>query len=162
MLVGFIFQGFMEEFLLRGLFMTQISIKFGVIVGILANSFFFALGHLGNSDASLISVFNTFLIGLVFSLQFYDHGNIWLVSGFHSGWNFILGPILGIAVSGFRLPTSLLTTRTDPAMAALNGGGYGFEAGYPVLALCLLIIGVYAALILKNREKNLNRLEPGK
>ncbi len=152
MLVGFIFQGFMEEFLLRGLIMTQVAVKFGVIAGILANSLLFALGHLGNSGASLISVVSTFLIGLVFSLQFYYHDNIWLVSGFHSGWNFILGPVLGIAVSGFRLPTSLLATRTAPAMAALNGGGYGFEAGYPAIVLSLAIIAVYVRLILKRKR----------
>lgn len=156
MLVGFVFQGFMEEFLLRGLIMTQVAVRFGVIVGVLANSLLFALGHLGNSDASLISVVSTFLIGLVFSLQFYYHDNIWLVSGFHSGWNFILGPILGISVSGFQLPTSLLATRTDMAMTALNGGGYGFEAGYPVIVLSLAIIAVYVGLILKReRAENL-------
>lgn len=149
MLIGFIFQGFMEEFLMRGLIMTQLSIRFGMIIGILGNSMIFALGHLGNNDASFISAVNTFIIGVVFSLQFYYHDNIWLVSAFHSGWNFILGPILGIAVSGFQLPTSLLISQTDKTKSALNGGAYGFEAGYPVLVLGLVIIAIYIGLILK-------------
>lgn len=136
--------------------MTQASIKFGVIIAILFNSLLFGLGHLGNNDATWISVSNTVLIGVVFSLQFYYHDNIWLVSGFHSGWNFILGPILGIAVSGFTLPTSLLTSESDPALASINGGGYGFEAGAPVFVLCLILTAVYVWLIAKRKRAEEN------
>ena len=110
----------------------------------------------GNSGATWLSTLNTFLIGIVFSLLFYYHDTVWLVSGFHSGWNFILGPVLGVAVSGFELPTSVLATHSNMTRAGLNGGAYGFEAGYPVLVLCLILIVGYAALILKNRARFIN------
>lgn len=154
--VGFVFQGFMEEFLLRSLIMTQLSLRLGALLGILLNSLLFSLGHVGNSGATWLSTLNTFLIGIVFSLLFYYHDTVWLVSGFHSGWNFILGPVLGVAVSGFELPTSVLATHSNMTRAGLNGGAYGFEAGYPVLALCLILIAGYAALILKNRSRFIN------
>lgn len=154
--VGFVFQGFMEEFQMRSLIMTQLSLKLGALAGILLNSLFFSLGHVGNSGATWLSTLNTFLIGVVFSLFFYYYDTVWLVSGFHSGWNFILGPVLGVAVSGFELPTSVLATHSNMTRADLNGGAYGFEAGYPVLVLCLILIAGYAALILKNRARFIN------
>ena len=39
MFIGFLLQGFMEEFLLRSLIMTQFSLRLGVVIGILLNSF---------------------------------------------------------------------------------------------------------------------------
>lgn len=157
LLIGFILQGFMEEFLMRGLIMTQVATRFGVIIGIFANSLLFALAHLGNSNANYLSALNTFLIGVLFSVQFYYHDNIWLVSGFHSGWNFILGPVLGIPVSGFVFPTSLFISETEPAMKALNGGSYGFESGLPVTIISIAAVVVYAALMYKQRDKYLTK-----
>ena len=48
LLIGFIFQGFMEEFLLRGLIFIEIAKKYGVFWGIFGNSLIFAMGHMGN------------------------------------------------------------------------------------------------------------------
>ncbi len=145
--VGFIFQGFMEEFLLRGLIFTQFSIRFGVLMGVIYNSLIFSFGHVGNADASFISVANTFLIGVLFSLMYYYHDNIWLVSAFHSGWNFILGPVLGIVVSGFRLPTTLLLSVSNESMTSLNGGAYGLEASFLVTVAIIIMIFIYGYFI---------------
>lgn len=150
-LVGFIFQGFLEEFLLRSLLMTQFALKLGVVLAIILNSVIFGLGHMTNAGASVISVVNTILIGLVMSMMFYYHDTIWFVSGFHSGWNFILGPILGIPVSGFQLPTSLFTSRVKESYSFLTGGSYGFEAGFVVTVLAIGLIGFYLYLLKKNR-----------
>lgn len=149
LLIGFIFQGFMEELLLRGVIFVQLSLKFGVILGILLNSLIFALGHLGNANASYISVINTFLFGVLMSIIFYYHENLWLVSGIHSAWNFILGPVLGISVSGFNFPTTLLNTTINNDLSYLNGGIYGFEASYLFTIISVVIIIIYVLKISK-------------
>ena len=154
LLVGFIFQGFMEEFLLRSLLFTQIAVKWGVIAGIIINSVIFGLGHISNSNASTISLINTVLIGTFASLIFYYYDNVWLVSGFHSGWNFILGPVFGIIVSGFELPTSVLIAETDMNKIALNGGGYGFEASFPVTVISALLVVIYIVKIMRKQAGN--------
>lgn len=148
LLIGFIFQGFMEEFLLRSLLCTQFAVKWSVAAGVILNSIIFGLGHMRNASASPLSVVNTVLIGILFSLIFYYHDNLWLVSGFHSGWNFILGPVLGIIVSGFELPTSILITNSDLTKTLLNGGKYGFEAGLPVTIITTLLIIGYLVRIM--------------
>ena len=71
LLIGFIFQGFMEEFIMRSLLFTQLALRFGVIAAILLNSSVFALMHIANANASIISLVNTFLIGILFSLIYY-------------------------------------------------------------------------------------------
>ena len=152
LMVGFIFQGFMEEFLLRGLLFVQLALKTGVVIGLILNSLIFALMHLGNAGASLISTVNTFLIGLAFSMMYYYHDNIWVMSGFHSGWNFILGPVLGIPVSGFMLPSTILKTSLSSELTLLNGGSYGFEAGLPVTFIAVCIIAAYTVLIYKQNK----------
>lgn len=153
LLIGFVFQGFMEEFLMRALIFTYIARKNRVILGLILNSVIFALGHLNNQNASFISVLNTFLLGVVFSLVFYYHENLWLVGGFHSSWNFILGVVLGVEVSGFEIPTFLLKTDLTPGMPLLNGGVYGFEASICVSILSLVLIGLYWWLLGKKREE---------
>lgn len=162
LLIGFVFQGFLEEFLFRSLLMSKIASKQGVIFGIVINSILFGLGHVNNSSSSLISVVNTFLLGALFSLMFYYHDDVWFVSGFHSGWNFVLGPVLGIVVSGFTLPTTLLETKVNETLAAMNGGSYGFEASYTVTALFILVIVMYIYLIKKNGFYGRNKARKSK
>ncbi|WP_373756404.1 CPBP family intramembrane glutamic endopeptidase [Streptococcus ferus] len=154
LLLGFTVQSFMEEFLLRALIQEQITMKFGVLMGILGNSLIFAIGHLNNPNASILSIFNTFLIAIVFSFMFYYHDNLWIVAGFHAGWNFILGPVLGITVSGFDLPTTLLKTSFHLDKAYLNGGKYGFEASYPVTIISLIMIAIYLILVTKKQQND--------
>ncbi|MGL5440126.1 MAG: lysostaphin resistance A-like protein [Filifactoraceae bacterium] len=154
MFIGFIFQGFTEEFIFRGLIQTKVSIKFGVVTGLFVNSIIFSLLHLAYDGSSFISTINTFMIGLVFSMMFYYHDNLWLVSGFHSGWNFILGPILGVNVSGINLPTSLIITELIMGKEYLNGGIYGFEASFLVSILTCILVIIYIVLILKSKKDN--------
>lgn len=155
LLLGFSIQSFMEEFLMKGLIQVQLTMKLGVLAGILGNSLIFAIGHMSNPNSSIISFVNTFLFALVFSLVFYYHDNLWIVAGFHAAWNFILGPILGIVVSGFDLPTTLLKTSLHLDKTYLNGGQYGFEAGYPVTLVFIVMIVIYLYLLRKQAsEKN--------
>ena len=75
------------------------------------------------------------------------------MAGFHASWNFILGPVLGIAVSGFDLPTTLLKTSLNMNKVYLNGGQYGFEASYPVALVSVIIILIYVSLLRKRESK---------
>lgn len=149
MLLGFICQGFLEEFLFRAVFQTFLAIRWGLPFAMLVNAGMFALAHFANPGASLISVANTVLIGMVFSLMYYYHDSIWFVAGFHSAWNFVLGPVLGVAVSGMSLPSSLLVSKLSTTQTFLTGGAYGFEAGFLVTILSLVLLLLYIFLIRK-------------
>lgn len=41
----------------------------------------------------LLSLFNTFLAGMLFAYMFIKSGKLWLSSGFHIAWNYFQGDI---------------------------------------------------------------------
>ena len=142
LLIGFAIQGLTEEVLCRGYLMNAISSKKGVWAGIIGNSIFFSLLHGFNPNVSLIALINLFLAGIFFSLLFYWTDNIWLVGGAHMSWNFLLGPVFGIEVSGQSFGNSIFTTTIDSAHSLVNGGSFGLEAGlmYTTVSIVLTIV----------------------
>ena len=60
----------------------------------------------------------------------------------HFAWNFLLGPVIGIEVSGMVLPTTLFTA-TVVGNDLLTGGAFGIEG-----SILTTIIGVIGCVIL--------------
>lgn len=142
LLIGFSIQGLTEEVLCRGYLMNAISSKKGVWAGIIGNSIFFSLLHGLNPNISVIALFNLFLAGILFSVLFYWTDNIWLVGGAHMIWNFLLGPVFGIEVSGQNFGQSIFTTTINSAHSLLNGGNFGLEGGLMYTVVSVILIGV--------------------
>ncbi|WP_086348898.1 CPBP family intramembrane glutamic endopeptidase [Candidatus Enterococcus clewellii] len=145
--IGYFFQGMMEEVLCRGLIMNTLSARYNVWTRIIANSVIFSILH---AAGFTLATLNLFLAGLLFSLLFYLTDNLFFVSAIHSAWNFILGPVLGVSVSGMRNYSSVLKTNSLPQHSSLNGGIYGFEGG-AVLTVVLVVIIAYALYRIKKK-----------
>ncbi|MEL0537303.1 CPBP family intramembrane glutamic endopeptidase [Staphylococcus debuckii] len=142
-LVGYLIQGMTEEVLFRGFIMNIFSSRKGVLFGIIASSIFFAIMHMGNPGSQFLAIINIFIFGLVFALLFYWSNNIWLTGAAHSLWNFTMGPILGIPVSGQRDMTSLFLTHVNTQRSFINGGSFGLEGG-----IIVTIIGIILCIVL--------------
>ncbi|GAA1061964.1 CPBP family intramembrane glutamic endopeptidase [Agromyces bracchium] len=87
-------------------------------------------------------------------------GSLWLVIGIHTGWNFAMGNLYGISVSGLPAHSNSFTylAPTPGAPDWLTGGEFGTEAGVPavlVLALSTLI----AFLAFRTAQKQRGRGE---
>lgn len=76
--IGWIFQGFEEEFITRPVLMNYLGALKNLKTGIVANSLIFAILHLGNSYFNLIAFVNIFLMGLAFSMLFYIGDSIYI------------------------------------------------------------------------------------
>jgi membrane protease YdiL (CAAX protease family) len=87
----------------------------------------FGLLHSNNPGASVMSVMNTILAGVMLALAYLKTRSLWLPYGIHLGWNAGLSVALGYPVSGLQTP-SLVTTQVSGSEWIL-GGGYGPEAG---------------------------------
>ena len=148
-LFGYIIQGFNEEILCRGFLMNAIASKKGPLVGILLNSFFFGALHLLNPNVTFLSFINISLVGIIFSLIFYKTNNLWIVGAMHSIWNFLLGPILGVEVSGLSTFSSVFKTISIEGKALINGGSFGFEGG--LVATIVLTISLIITLAIINK-----------
>lgn len=105
----------------------------------------FGAGHLGNPNATFFGAANTVLIGIFFGLLMVRTGSLWLLWGVHFGWNFTLGALYGLPVSGINQFSVLWTGRAE-GPTWLTGGPYGIEASGPATVLILLAILVTAWL----------------
>lgn len=150
-LFGFFFQGLMEETVCRGFIMNSIASKFGVLSGILINSIIFALLHSFNGGFNAFGGFNLFIVGILFSVMFYYTNSIFFVGAFHASWNFFVGPIYGVKISGSEIYSPVIKTVGKENHQLINGGNFGFEGSLIVTILTLLLIALFVYLI---RTKN--------
>ena len=130
-----------EELLYRGYAFQTLLRDVQPAVPLLLLSLFFALGHWQNPGRSLASTINTLLAGLWLSLAYLKSGNLWYPLGLHFAWNWTLGPICGLPVSGLRIPAHPLFEATSGEPTWLTGGAYGSEGGAAASLVLLIAIG---------------------
>lgn len=150
-LLGFLIQGLAEEVLFRGYLQNRLKTNFGLITTLVIQGILFALFHGANPGVTFLGVFNIFLFAVFLGIIFYYTQNIWIVGGIHSAWNFVLGPIIGIEVSGMKISTSLFNSSMN-GPTWLTGGNFGLEAS--ILTTIILIIGIIFAYFKFQVSKN--------
>lgn len=132
-----------EEILFRGyLFQSMVS-GAGPIAATAVFSALFAAAHLGNPSAAGISTVNTFLSGVLLSVAYLKTQALWLPIGLHWAWNFTMGPVLSLPVSGLNLRPTLLRAELAGAQW-LTGGAYGPE-GSVILSVVSIAATVWLA-----------------
>ena len=125
--LGFFIQGLAEEVIMRGYLFTEVASHKGRLWGLLVSSIAFTALHAANPGMTVLPILNLFIFGLFFGLLFWLTDNIWIVGAGHSIWNFTLGPVLGILVSGQAFPASIFTTIPKEGMDLISGGNFGVE-----------------------------------
>lgn len=139
-LIGFIWFAWAEEMWFRGYALQTLTRAGYVAVGLVLTSVPFALVHLDNPNVSLGFTFaNTMLAGVWLGVAYWRTRSLWLPLGVHWAWNWMLGAVLGLPVSGITdlTPHPLLETRlAGPTW--LTGGSYGIEGGAACTVALLL------------------------
>lgn len=156
-LVIFIGGAAFEEAFFRGyIFQTLTRAKLGWFA-VLFTSLFFATVHNSNPNATYFSWFNTFLAGIWFAAAYWKTRTLWMPFGLHLAWNWFLGSILGIQVSGLSdLTTAPFLKAVDFGPSWLTGGEYGLEGGLAgTIALILSIIVIWFLPFIKPTEEML-------
>ena len=99
----------------------------GRVGAVLVFSALFGAIHLGNPGASKLGFINTIAIGVTLAVTYFWTDSLWMPFGLHFGWNFVLGVVFGLPVSGLRIfETFAHGTAHGPRW--LTGGSYGIEA----------------------------------
>lgn len=134
-----------EELLFRG-YPYQKLRRAGRAFAVLFVSALFAALHSGNDGITAIAFVNIFLGGILLSLAYEWREELWFPIGIHFGWNFVLGPVLGHAVSGYVSDRTLLVTRLA-GPDVVSGGAFGLEASVVMtcieaLAIALLLVAL--------------------
>jgi membrane protease YdiL (CAAX protease family) len=141
LLCGYIFQTIRA----RGSFPAALSISAGL----------FAAYHAGAFQGAWLPLVNVFAAGALFCLAFEVAGSLWFPVAIHCAWNLLLGPVLGLTVSGtgkMGLGWSVFTVQGPDLF---TGGAFGVEGGLVVTlttAMLIMALALYRARQLAGRQ----------
>lgn len=126
-----------EEIACRGYLLRALAEWRGTGAALLASSMIFSLLHGLNPGTTPVALLNTALIGLLLGLIRLRR-SLWTAIGFHAAWNYLIGFVLALPVSGIRWP-GLLAVRVAGS-PAWTGGDFGPEASLWLTGLLALAI----------------------
>lgn len=123
-LAEMLFVGVMEEIVFRALLFRITEKALGTVAALIISAVLFSLAHLGG-EISLIGLVNTALAGLMLSGAWMVTRRLWLCIGIHAAWNYVLGSVFSIAVSGHPAKGWIVGVLSGPDW--VTGGAYGLE-----------------------------------
>jgi uncharacterized protein len=138
-----------EEAIFRG-YPLQTMARSGLAwVAIIITSFIFSWGHLDNPNVVPGFTFaNTAIAGVWLAVAYLRTRNLWFPLGIHWAWNWTMGAVLGLPVSGIeKLTPEPLLRAVDLGPAWLTGGTYGIEGG----AACTIALVASTLFIWRTR-----------
>jgi len=129
-----------EEVVFRGYPFQRLVSSWGPVAATLVLSVLFGLGHFSNPAHTLLSTANTALAGILLALTYLKTRGLWLPIGLHFSWNFTMGFLYSLPVSGIVLSVQPWRARiSEPAW--LSGGPYGPEGSVLCTGVLLVAIG---------------------
>ncbi len=140
LIAAFLFAGW-EELVLRGYLLRQLSLGLNPLAAIIITGVVFGLLHSGNPGANWQGLLYTAIGGTLMALLVFRYGSLWLMIGYHFGWNATASGIFGLEVSGRDEQVSVFAS-TLSGSDWLTGGDYGFEASLPAVVIELLVLSV--------------------
>lgn len=141
LLACFVFQSGVEEFIFRGWLLSTATRRWNLTAGFIASSTAFTFLHY-SPHQPVREIIMAFTFGLFACAWAWRAGNLWVVMGWHAGWNWFAGVGFAVPITGFDLKLPALfvqLTPTGPDM--LTGGPAGPESS-------VLTIGLLAAATL--------------
>ncbi len=143
-LLLFAVQSSAEEIVCRGYLLQTVMEVWKPWVSVMVISLFFGALHLLNPGASLIGFLQNVLIGVVFSLAYLKTRSLWFPIGMHIAWNFTLGTVVSLPVSGIE--TFRLLNVEAVGSPLMTGGKYGLEGS--LLTLLWTAAGCVVGIVL--------------
>jgi len=117
----------LEEVLFRGYFFQAVAESWGALQALWATSLLFAALHLGNPNVTPVGIANIALAGLFLGAVYLKTVSLWWATGAHLGWNWTLGFLADLPVSGLEMVDSPLYEGVPKGTELLSGGAFGPE-----------------------------------
>ncbi len=137
------FVGVFEEVLSRGIVFRIAEQSLGSWTALAISALLFGLAHLPGEGIGALAIVITVVAGVLFGAAYLMTRRLWLGIGIHIAWNYTLGSIFSIAVSGREAKGLFQGAVFGPHW--LTGGRYGVEG-----SVCtLVILATVAAYLLR-------------
>ena len=142
--------GWMEEIIFRGYPLQALAEVAGPTTAVGVTSLLFAIAHLANPGlgaalldgvtlAEFLPVLNLGLAGVVLGLAYWRTFSLWFATGLHVGWNWMMGFLADLPVSGLEPDAPGFALFDTPGWEAVvrgnrlwTGGEFGPEGGLAV------------------------------
>lgn len=147
--LGYGFQGMAEEIVCRGYLQGRLMKITQKRVAIIISALFFSFMHATNDGITLMALISLFLFGIFTGIIRSYTNDLWAVGAFHSAWNFMQGPVLGVSVSGNSNQALILESKDTPNRVFFNEGLFGLEGS----GLTVIIFVIVITLVLFIGEK---------
>ena len=124
----------------------MIDERYGALLAFIISSLTFGAVHLMTVDfwtAMAISAEAGFMLAAAYKFR----NNLWIPIGIHWAWNFTLGPVFGVGVSGFAQDACFLIPEISGPYI-LTGGNNGFEG-----SVVAVVIGIAVGVLLLLKRK---------
>jgi membrane protease YdiL (CAAX protease family) len=154
--VIFIIAAAAEEILFRGYPLQTMMRALPFLLAVIPSSVLFAYVHLDNPNVAWGFTFiNTTLAGFWLAVAYLRTRSLWFPLGLHWAWNWAMGALLGLPVSGITsLTRAPLFRATSTGPDWLTGGDYGIEGGAAcTVALIISTIFIWKTPLLKADEE---------
>lgn len=135
-----------EELIFRGVLFRIVEERIGTWLALLLTGVAFGLSHLANEDATWWGVVAIAVeAGFMLAACYAAFRNLWVPIGLHLGWNFALGGIFGVVVSGNGDSEGLLDV-TLSGSEWVTGGAFGPEGSLYTVGAGILLTAVFLAI----------------
>jgi len=137
-----------EEALFRGYPLQTLTRARMAVIALLLTSVPFGMAHLSNPNAIPGATFaNTVIAGIWLGVAYLRTRSLWFPLGLHWAWNWALGGVFGLPISGKNLVSNPLLHGVDVGPAWLTGGAYGIEGG----VACTIALVVFTLFVWRTR-----------
>ncbi|MDP2886064.1 MAG: type II CAAX endopeptidase family protein [Ignavibacteria bacterium] len=148
--IAIFFNVITQQLLLCGYIFHCIQAKSNVIVATVLSALLFMLYHVGAFHGAWLPAVNVFCAGFLFCIAYRYAGNLWFPIAIHFAWNFLLGTVLGLVVSGQSHLSGGWNILNLDGPALFTGGTFGLEGG--LIVTFTTITGIIVMLILVHQR----------
>ena len=133
-----------EEALFRGYGFQVLVQGLGAAPATVLASAAFALAHRNNPSVDGVALVNIFLAGVLLSVAYLRTRSLWFATAVHLGWNWMMGTVLALPVSGLVLVNTPLYDGHVGGPRLVTGGAFGPEGGLVATAAFSLALAAVA------------------
>ena len=138
--ISVLFNVITQQLLVCGYILQTVRARAGFPVALVVAALLFTVLHAGAFQGGWLPAVNVFGAGVLFCLAYGVSGNLWLGIATHFAWNFLLGPVSGLTVSGSEELGLNWTMFTVAGPDLFTGGAFGVEGGLVVTLITWLIV----------------------